>query len=171
MGARDRLAKARRRLRWRRRPNLVDGEWRWSFARHQRIFDVGSPTEVYLDRWRFDTPLVSVFLHAIRLPDRDPNPHTHPFSWSTSLILKGAYVEHRGPFAEEIRTLGRGRVNRIAGDTVHRIDRTRDDEPVWTLFVAGRPHGRGWGFVVDGEHVDHKPYLAERAARVAGRVG
>ncbi len=148
------------------KPNLVDGEWRWSFARHQPIYDISDPTAVYMDRWRFDTPLVSVFLHAIRLPDKDPNPHTHPFSWSLSLILKGAYVEHRGAHGEEVRTLRAGRFNRILGDTIHRIDSTRDAKPVWTLFIAGKPHGRGWGFVVDGEYQDHKPYLAERAAEL-----
>lgn len=145
-----------------RLPNLVDGEWRWSLFRHQRIFDMQDPTEVYLDRWRVDTPLLSVFLHAIRLPDRDPNPHTHPFSWSASLILKGGYVEHRGATGVRVRTLGPGSINMIKGNTIHRIDRTRNDKTVWTLFLAGKPHGRGWGFVVDGEYQDHKRYLAER---------
>lgn len=144
------------------RPNLVDGEWRWSFARRQLIMDLYVPDEVYLERWRFDTPLVSVFLHSIKLPDRDPNPHTHPFSWSLSLIVKGAYEEHRGPFAEQVRTLRPGKINRIGAETVHRIDSTRADKPVWTVFMAGRPHGRGWGFVVDGEYQDHKEYLTAR---------
>ena len=149
----------------RRRPNLVDGEWRWSFARHQPIPDALEPDRTYLDRWRFDTPVGSVFLHAIRLPDRDPDPHTHPFSWSRSLILKGGYTEERGPLGERIRDFRPGRINRIDHDTVHRIVRTRGNRPVWTLFVAGRPHGRGWGFIVDGHYVDHKKYLADRVAR------
>ncbi|MGI9623546.1 MAG: hypothetical protein ACR2PK_11970 [Acidimicrobiales bacterium] len=147
----------------RRKPNYVDGEWRWSFARRQRIMDLVEPDEVYLDRWRFDTPVVSVFLHSIKLPDRDPNPHTHPFSWSYSLILRGGYEEHRGPSGSEIRQLGPCRINRIDQDTVHRIDSVRDGRPVWTVFLAGKPHGKGWGFVVDGEYQDHKQYLEQRA--------
>ncbi len=115
-------------------------------------------------RWRFDTPLGSVFVHSIRLPDRDPHPHTHPFSWSRSLIVRGGYTEERGAGAEEVRHYRPGRINRIDGDTVHRIIGTRDDQPVWTIFVAGRPHGRGWGFVVNGRYQDHKAYLADRAA-------
>ena len=88
---------------WRRRENLVDGEWRWSFARRQLIYDVVEPERVYLERWRFDTPFGSIFLHSINLPDRDPYPHTHPFSWSRSLIVKGSYVEERGPYGDEVR--------------------------------------------------------------------
>ena len=77
---------------WRRRENLVDGEWRWSFARRQLIYDVVEPERVYLERWRFDTPFGSIFLHSINLPDRDPYPHTHPFSWSRSLIVKHSFT-------------------------------------------------------------------------------
>ncbi len=151
-------------VRWRRhRRNLVDGEWRWSFGRHQPIKDAIEPHRVYLDRWRWDTPAGSVFLHAIRLPDRDLHPHTHPFSWSWSLILRGAYTEERGPFAEKVRTYRVGQVNRLDADTVHRIVRTHRDQTVWTLFVAGPPHGHGWGFLVDGQYQDHKAYLARRA--------
>ncbi len=144
-----------------RRPNLVDGEWRWSFARRQIIHDLFRPEEVYIDRWRFDTPLGSVFLHRIALPDAGRDPHTHPFSWSWSLILKGGYTEHRGADGSDVRTYRAGRVNRFDVDTIHRIDRLTCDRPVWTLFVAGKPHGRGWGFVVDGEYQDHQRYLAE----------
>jgi hypothetical protein len=99
---------------WCRRENLVDGEWRWSFARRQLIYDVVEPERVYLKRWRFDTPFVSIFLHSIKLPDRDPYPHTHPFSWSRSLIVKGSYVEERGPYGDEVRRYRPGQVNRTA---------------------------------------------------------
>ena len=160
-------------VRWgRHRKNLVDGEWRWSFGRHQPINDAIEPHRVYLDRWRWDTPVGSIFLHAIRLPDRDLHPHTHPFSWSWSLILRGAYTEERGPFAEKVRTYRAGQVNRIDADTVHRILRTKQNRTVWTLFVAGRPHGRGWGFVVDGQYQDHKEYLSRRTEdpRYAGQL-
>ena len=102
---------------WRHRENLVDGEWRWSFARRQLIYDVVEPERVYLERWRFDTPFVSIFLHSINLPDRDPYPHTHPFSWSRSLIVKGSYVEERGPYGDEVRKYRPGQVNRIDADT------------------------------------------------------
>ena len=125
---------------WRHRENLVDGEWRWSFARRQLIYDVVEPERVYLERWRFDTPFVSIFLHSINLPDRDPYPHTHPFSWSRSLIVKGSYVEERGPYGDEVRKYRPGQVNRIDADTVHRIVSTRGDRPVWTIFAAGKPH-------------------------------
>ena len=85
-----------------RRPNQVDGEWRWSFARRQVIPDHSQPERTYLKRWRFDTPLGSVFLHAIQLPDGDPDPHNHPFSKSVSLILRGGYTEHRGVGGDRI---------------------------------------------------------------------
>ncbi len=87
-----------------RRPNRVDGEWRWSFARRQFIPDHSQPGRTYLKRWRFDTPLGSVFLHAILLPDGDPDPHNHPFSRSISLILRGGYREVRGMHGEDVRS-------------------------------------------------------------------
>jgi len=144
----------------RRRKNLVDGEWRWSFARRQFIPDASQPDRIYLKRWRFDTPIGSVFLHSILLPDGDPDPHNHPFSRSISFIVKGGYTEERGVFGEEVRELRPGRLNRISGTDVHRIVALASGRPVWTLFWAGRPHGRGWGFFVDGTYVDHKTYLS-----------
>lgn len=150
-----------------RRPNQVDGEWRWSFARRQFIADHAHPERTYLKRWRFDTPLGSVFLHGIQFPDGDPDPHNHPFSRSVSLILKGGYTERRGIHGESTRELRPGRLNRIAGDDVHRIEALHRDRPVWTLFWAGKPHGRGWGFYVDGAFVDHKIYLADKPKGVA----
>lgn len=150
-----------------RRPNLVDGEWRWSFARRQFIPDWSDPSRTYLKRWRFDTPLGSIFLHAIQLPDGDPDPHSHPFSRSISLILRGGYIEQRGIHGEEVKVMRAGRINRIGGDDVHRIVSLLNDRPAWTLFWAGKPHGRGWGFWVDGTYVDHKQYLAERGRPVA----
>ncbi|GIT75943.1 MAG: hypothetical protein Ct9H300mP31_04740 [Acidimicrobiaceae bacterium] len=36
---------------------------------------------------------------------------------------------------------------------------------MWTIFAAGKPHGRGWGFVIDGNYQDHREYLATRNAR------
>ncbi len=103
-----------------------------------------------------------MFLHQILLPDGDPYPHSHPFSSSISLILKGGYTEYRGIYGDDERTYRAGKLNRISGTDVHRIDRMTNDEPVWTLFYAGKPHGRGWGFYVDGVYIDHKEYLAAR---------
>ncbi len=145
-----------------RKPNEIDGEFRWSFARRQFIPDWSNPDQTYLKRWRFDTPLGSVFLHQILLPDGDPDPHSHPFSRSVSLLLKGGYIEHRGIDGAEVRTLRAGKLNRISGTDVHRIVELTNGDPVWTLFWAGKPHGRGWGFYVDGTYVDHKVYLAGR---------
>ena len=99
--------------------------------------------------------------------DGDPDPHNHPFSRSVNLILKGGYTERRGIHGESTREHGPGRLNRIAGDDVHRIDALRDGRPVWTLFWAGKPHGRGWGFYVDGTFVDHKIYLADKTKDLA----
>jgi len=81
--------------------------------------------------------------------------------------VKGSYIEERGPYGDDVRRYRPGQVNRIDADTVHRIVSTRGDRPVLTLFMAGKPHGRGWGFLVDGQHQDHKDYLAQRASQLA----
>lgn len=150
-----------------RRPNLIDGEWRWSFARRQVIPDWSNPTRPYLRRWRFDSPFGSIFLHAIHLPDGDSDPHTHPFSQSVSLILRGGYTEYRGIDGTARRDYRAGMINRLSGTDVHRIAEIHGNKPAWTLFWAGTPHGRGWGFYVDGKYVDHKVYLAGRDAALS----
>lgn len=111
---------------------------------------------------------INVWLQRIWRPDADRNMHDHPWHNAGSIVLCGGYREERaGVSADETtsrRSLRAGFVNLLPHGVYHRI--THVQPYTWTLFVTSRPHGFGWGFLVDGEHVDHDDYLSGRYARV-----
>jgi hypothetical protein len=90
---------------------------------------------------------LGVYLHRFHREDRDRELHNHPWRWSFSIILRGAYHEERQEGAAgaiELRTLRAGALNWLWNDSFHRVDLlTRD---VWTLFVTG-PKVQSWGFL------------------------
>ena len=56
--------------------------------------------------------------------------------------------------------------NVLTGDDYHQVDKLHGD--VWTLFVAGeKKPDDAWGFLdEDGNHIDHREFIAARAADV-----
>jgi hypothetical protein len=105
---------------------------------------------------------VNVWLQRIWRADGDRHMHDHPWNASGSLILSGGYGEVRETFGEcgrSGRTLTAGDVNLLPWGVYHRI--TSVKPRTWTLFVTGRPHGRGWGFLVDGRHIPAGAYLGD----------
>lgn len=65
---------------------------RWALL---SALDVGDP-DPYLDRLRLvQTPLFGLYLHHIHRPDREPDPHDHPW-WFASLVLTGPRREDWG---------------------------------------------------------------------------
>jgi hypothetical protein len=110
---------------------------------------------------------VNVWLQRIWRADGDRHMHDHPWNASGSLILSGGYGEVRETFGEcgrSGRTLTAGDVNLLPWGVYHRI--TSVKPRTWTLFVTGRPHGRGWGFLVDGRHVPSFDYLIAAALQI-----
>lgn len=100
-----------------------------------------------------------VRIHNILRKDHDRHPHDHPWSF-ISVILKGGYdeelLDEDGDKRHQIVAPGdsycrqTGQYHRIVAIT---------DEPVWTLCILDTPHPTGWGFLVDGKHVDSHTYL------------
>lgn len=91
-----------------------------------------------------------VYLHCFERPDREREPHNHPFSKSVSLILTGGYLEERvvGEGASMVlvdRVCMPFTLNRIGQDTFHRV-KTLFNPRVWTLFIAG-PKTDTWYFL------------------------
>lgn len=86
----------------------------------------------------------SVFLHHFLASDASTEVHSHPWTWSASLILVGGYRETRclgGQRSDhEYRA---GDVNVLEPDVRHRIDLLGAD--CWTLFLAGA-YGQPWDF-------------------------
>lgn len=133
---------------------------RWVIATLDRLpvlrIEVGG--DPYLDRYYLAGPEPSsgfppemrrrgkwlpftIYLHRFHRGDRERALHNHPWRWAAALILVGGYVEER---PGRMRRLGPGRINLLTIYTLHRVDLIT--VPTWTLFVAGRRHGRGWGF-------------------------
>lgn len=81
------------------------------------------------------------YLHHLTAADYDEREHNHPWTESSTRVLRGFYLETRDgvPFARCT-----GTKSTFDASTYHRIIQVRGD--TWTLFYAGPKHGRGWGF-------------------------
>lgn len=106
----------------------------------------------------------NAFLHRFVSSDAVGELHCHPWQWSMSFILSGAYRElaARGSFTEgpdggaaavlesERRlTYRAGSTNLILASTFHRVELLTPE--VWTLFIHG-PRTNQWGFVEEGKY-------------------
>lgn len=103
-----------------------------------------------------------VFLHEIMMPDGDRAPHNHPWAKSATLILSGGYSEMRPYFTgagyrESKHTYTVGDINMFYPFDYHRIIEVEPGTK--TLFIASAEETRGWGFLVNGKHVDHAEYF------------
>lgn len=103
-----------------------------------------------------DAPF-AVFIHFFHRSDKDRDQHSHPWSKSLALILKGGYIEERGDMR---RTMRPGRINIISKDDYHRVELLEPTKGSWSLFIAGR-NVSSWGFrdTETGEHIPWREYL------------
>lgn len=143
---------------------------RWAFFRPTVIPDIETP-DPYLTRLRIvQTPWFGVYLHQIHRADGAREVHDHPWSF-VSIILHGAYVEHREPSQATkhdatlpidrrlgLRWFGRGYVNFLRAEDAHRIAHVAPD--TWTLVLVGRRR-RDWGFHTPDGWVHHKTWIDE----------
>lgn len=104
--------------------------------------------------------LPSIRIHHILREDRADHPHDHPWNART-ILLRGWYVETRP---------SQGMRRRRVGDTAairfgeyHHIAQVSDGG-VFTLFITWRYCG-GWGFLVNGQKVPWRQYVAEHPER------
>ena len=103
----------------------------------------------------------STQLHHILTDDPEPDPHDHPWDF-TSVLLTGGYrdigpagpVEHRAPAV----------IARVA-ETPHRLELL--DGPTWTLVATG-PVRRRWGYHTDAGWVDWRRYRGRPTSRRRG---
>jgi hypothetical protein len=108
----------------------------------------------------------SALLHNISGPDPDRALHNHPWP-AFAIVLWGGYdqlvsarptdwrVEAQVRRVERVETVRFLNILRV--DEYHRIIRVRPN--TWTITFTGKLLWGGWGFLVNGQHVDHKPYL------------
>ena len=99
----------------------------------------------------------AVFIHFFHRSDKDRDQHSHPWSTSIALILKGGYREERG---DAVRTFRPGSVNIIRKDDYHRVELLDPKRGSWSLFVAGK-NVSSWGFkdTKTGKHIPWREYL------------
>lgn len=142
--------------------------WLRKWLRGEPHFVIYQDGEPYLYR-RFVVPrnrFFNIYLHKFVKSDYDEALHDHPW-WFMSVILKGAYWEHRADRRESARSRRTaGSIAIRSAKTAHRVELERDEEwidpadmpdadgwyplhftekPVWTLFLTG-PKIRDWGF-------------------------
>lgn len=137
-------------------------QMRWAFLEG---FDIGAEGDPYLDRLRIiQTPWFGIYLHHIHRPDKDRDPHDHPWAFA-SIVLAGAYTERVWPDKHDpgrsvIRHRPRWSRAHLGRQAAHII--TSLDGPLWTLVLTG-PRRAEWGFWADGEFVPWREYgKAER---------
>lgn len=104
-----------------------------------------------------------LMIHRIWRPDADRHLHDHPWKKATSFVLTGGYLEVRRKDRKapiEIRRVEAWSLNRLDGETFHRIDDV--DDGTWTLFLAG-DRFQEWGFLMDdGTKTPSAAYFAAR---------
>ncbi len=126
----------------------------------------------------------SIYLHHILRSDDDPDPHDHPFDF-TSIILRGGYFDQEwgfvppsvdgGPgnrYQKEGTPVFPGEIVRRPASHIHRVILFSKDygwdangsfvsgppTPAWTLVITG-PHFRHWGFIKEDRWVYWREYL------------
>ena len=152
---------------------------RWAYT----IETAGDPylTRVLLSRvlGLRDLLGLGVYLHRFHRPDADRWPHSHPWTWGFSIILRGSYDEERVEYVptgrvgnliglKVLMTTRRVRfLNFLTRDDYHSVTKLHGD--VSTLFVTGpRLPDDEWGFLVDGEHVPWRDYFKQRLNKKDG---
>lgn len=86
----------------------------------------------------------AVLLHHFVASDATDTVHSHPWGWSSSLILVGGYCEHRCRDGQSsVHYYRSGDVNVLMADDQHRIELLAPD--CWTLFLAGS-FQKAWTF-------------------------
>lgn len=144
----------------------------WLLLKLFRHVDIEKPDKktgektVYLRRFFiFETKPLKLYLHIIKRSDDDPDPHDHPWNFST-LILANGYNDveyYLDPYARvkvkrrKIDKLGFLSFRRRPAEHIHKVV-LRGGKPAWTLAFIGR-HRRNWGFATQDGWKMWREYL------------
>lgn len=111
----------------------------------------------------WDSP-VGLYLHCFHQSD-GRHLHSHPFDWSSSLILVGGYreerVEKRGGTVRRFEQIFLpGDTNTITAGVFHRVELIHGES--WSLFTVGKKSD-DWGFLTeDGQYVPWRKFLEQQ---------
>jgi hypothetical protein len=125
--------------------------------------EVNGEKVCYLRRfYLIETRPFKLYLHIIKRSDDDPDPHDHPWDFTT-LILKNGYIDESyvlNPWGrdnsdkDELSFLS---VRHRKAEHVHQV-KLKEGRPAWTLVVLGK-YRRKWGFVTKDRWVLWREYL------------
>lgn len=137
---------------------------RWALLQPFDIYAKDGSGDIYLHRLRIvQTPWFAVYLHDLRLPDTDRDPHDHPWTF-WSWVLRGSYVETvydgvphvHSQYRASSRRHSRWSLHKMTTEKAHMIDsvgpRTK------TLVITG-PRRRTWGFWTADGWEPWQPYV------------
>ena len=103
-------------------------------------------TQAYMLRWGIKTPWFTIYLHRYAGGDTGEEPHNHPWTWWSSLVLRGCISERRqlpGTAPKLIKRSLTDGFTYLLGEHYHQIEHAQKGS--LTLFVAGNRR-RVWGF-------------------------
>ncbi len=112
--------------------------------------------------WLIQRCGLAIRIHEINDSDRHRDPHNHPW-WYVTIILRGWYWEDR--YSPDGRLLGGkfhgpGHIMFRRAESYHNL--TLPGGPhgsqVTTLFITASKKQQPWGFVEDGQFVQHREY-------------
>lgn len=157
----------------------------------RRTHRIGTEADPYMTRThlaaiRLGRSVWQLRVHDIHRHDRDEHEHNHPFDF-WSFVLRGWYVEllrtpsYLGTIPARImngyRRIMRGRFSlaRRFRHSYHRIVATSDNLRTLVLVrwpAISPPSLRGWGFMVNGQHIVAADYFAhiEASRGIGGEV-
>jgi hypothetical protein len=126
------------------------------------VKEIGGEKVIYLRRYfLFTSKRFNIYLHHIRRSDDDPDPHDHPWDFTTFLI-RGVYINEgyrqcaaQWPCLHPNFTHVRWYAKRKA-EHIHQVKLI--DGPVWSLVFTG-PYRREWNFVTRDGPVMWRKYL------------
>lgn len=121
---------------------------RWSVFRVFNIPSATDPGVTYLRRLRIvQTPWFGFYVHWVYLPDKDRDPHDHPWNF-WSFVARGGYTE---AITDSPEALDNQRIEQHKRFSLHRMSTGRAHaisllEPrTITVLLVGR-RSRDWGF-------------------------
>lgn len=127
------------------------------------VKEVAGEKVTYLRRYFiFTCKRFNIYLHHIRRSDDDPDPHDHPWDFST-FILRGSYTNEGyrqcgasypclHPEFKDVRWYAKRKAEHI-----HQVKLIKK-KMVWTLIFTG-PYRREWNFVTRNGPVMWRTYL------------
>jgi len=135
------LGQSTTRIKWRRAVRIPHPVLK--FAWRERL---GLPECPYVIRWRLELPFGSIRVHHWLSNDDPRAVHDHPW-WFLTFVVKGAYTDLNGPYADYLKAPA---VRYRPAEHQHTVFPAPGG--CWTILITGRPL-RKWGFWPEGKFV------------------